>query len=79
MEIIIEELMPNLLPFLGAQLIGSVMSAVYQSSGLAILGLGNLREPQLGTTSTGCRAREPLSGASGGGLPSRSSSCAGLL
>ncbi|TFG70094.1 MAG: ABC transporter permease [Anaerolineales bacterium] len=50
MEIIIEELMPNLLPFLGAQLIGSVMSAVYQSSGLAILGLGNLREPQLGTT-----------------------------
>lgn len=50
LEIIIEELIPNLLPFLGAQLIGSVMSAVYQSSGLAILGLGNLREPQLGTT-----------------------------
>jgi len=50
MEIIIEELIPNLLPFLGAQLVGSVMSAVYSSSGLAILGLGNLREPQLGTT-----------------------------
>jgi peptide/nickel transport system permease protein len=50
MEIIVEELIPNLLPFLGAQLIGSVMSAVYSSSGMAILGLGNLREPQLGTT-----------------------------
>ena len=50
MRIIFEELIPNLLPFLGAQLISAVMSAVYASSGLAILGLGNLREPQLGTT-----------------------------
>ena len=50
MRIIIEELMPNLLPFMGAQLVGAVMGAIYTSSGLAILGLGNLREPQLGTT-----------------------------
>jgi peptide/nickel transport system permease protein len=48
MRIIIEELIPNLLPFLGASLIGAVMGAIYSSAGLAILGLGNLREPQLG-------------------------------
>jgi peptide/nickel transport system permease protein len=50
MRIIIEELMPNLLPFMGAQLVGAVMGAIYSSAGLSILGLGNLREPQLGTT-----------------------------
>jgi peptide/nickel transport system permease protein len=49
MRIIFEELMPNLLPFMGAQLVGAVMTAIYTSAGLAILGLGNLREPQLGT------------------------------
>ena len=48
MRIIIEELIPNLLPYLGANLIGAVMGAIYASAGLAILGLGNLREPQLG-------------------------------
>jgi peptide/nickel transport system permease protein len=50
MRIIFEELMPNLLPFLGAQLVGAVMGAILVSAGLSILGLGNLREPQLGTT-----------------------------
>jgi peptide/nickel transport system permease protein len=50
MRIIFEELMPNLLPFMGAQLVGAVMGAIYSSAGLSILGLGNLREPQLGTT-----------------------------
>ncbi len=49
MRVIFEELMPNLLPFMGAQLVGAVMGAIYQSAGLSILGLGNLREPQLGT------------------------------
>jgi peptide/nickel transport system permease protein len=50
MRIIIEELVPNLLPFMGAQLVSSVMGGIYSSAGLSILGLGNLREPQLGTT-----------------------------
>ena len=30
-------------------MISAVMGAVYSSAGLSILGLGNLREPQLGT------------------------------
>ncbi|MCD6519261.1 MAG: ABC transporter permease [Anaerolineae bacterium] len=50
LEIIFTELMPNLLPFLGASLVGSVTSAVFASLGLEALGLGPMREPTLGMT-----------------------------
>lgn len=50
MGIIFRELIPNLLPFLGASLVGSVTGAIFASMGLAALGLGPLREPTLGVT-----------------------------
>jgi peptide/nickel transport system permease protein len=48
--IIFRELIPNLLPYLGASLVGSVTGAIFASIGLAALGLGTLREPLLGVT-----------------------------
>ena len=39
-EIIVRELMPNLLPYLAATLVGSVSSAILASIGLEVLGLG---------------------------------------
>jgi peptide/nickel transport system permease protein len=50
MEIIFKELMPNMLPFLVASFVGQVMSAIYASFGLEILGLGPAREPTIGMT-----------------------------
>jgi len=50
LRIIFQELMPNLLPFLAASLVGSITGAVFASMGLEALGLGSLREPTLGTT-----------------------------
>ncbi|MBX3000612.1 MAG: ABC transporter permease [Caldilineaceae bacterium] len=50
MGIIFKELIPNLLPYLGASLVGSVTGAIFASMGLAALGLGPLREPTLGVT-----------------------------
>jgi peptide/nickel transport system permease protein len=49
-EIIFKELMPNLLPLLGACLVTTVMGAVFVSLGLEVLGLGPQREPTLGMT-----------------------------
>jgi peptide/nickel transport system permease protein len=48
--IIFRELVPNLLPYLGASLVGSVTGAIFASVGLAGLGLGPLREPTIGVT-----------------------------
>jgi peptide/nickel transport system permease protein len=48
--IIFYELIPNLLPYLGASLVEAVTSAIFASMGLAALGLGPLREPALGVT-----------------------------
>jgi peptide/nickel transport system permease protein len=48
--IIFKELLPNLLPYLGAGLVGAVTGAIFASMGLAALGLGPLREPTLGVT-----------------------------
>lgn len=48
--IIFRELIPNLLPYLGASLVSSVTGAIFASMGLAALGLGPLREPTLGVT-----------------------------
>ncbi len=50
MGIIFRELVPNLLPYLGAALVGAVTAAIFASIGLAALGLGPLREPTLGVT-----------------------------
>jgi peptide/nickel transport system permease protein len=49
-EIIVKELMPNLLPYLGASFVGAVTAAILASIGLEALGLGPLREPTLGMT-----------------------------
>jgi peptide/nickel transport system permease protein len=49
-EIIVRELIPNLLPFLAAGLVGSVSSAVLASIGLEALGLGPMDSPTLGMT-----------------------------
>ena len=48
--IIFRELIPNLLPYLGASLVGAVTGAVFASVGLAALGLGPQRDPTLGMT-----------------------------
>jgi peptide/nickel transport system permease protein len=50
LEIIFKELFPNLLPFMGASLVGSVTGAIFASLGLEQLGLGPMREPTLGMT-----------------------------
>jgi peptide/nickel transport system permease protein len=50
LDIIFRELIPNLLPYLGASLVGAVTAAIFASMGLAALGLGPLRDPTLGVT-----------------------------
>jgi len=50
LEIIFLELMPNLLPYLAASLVGAVASAILASIGLEALGLGPLNSPTLGMT-----------------------------
>jgi peptide/nickel transport system permease protein len=50
LDIIFRELIPNLLPYLGASLVEAVTGAIFASMGLAALGLGPLREPALGVT-----------------------------
>lgn len=50
LEIIFLELMPNLLPYLAASLVGAVSSAVLASIGLEALGLGPVDSPTLGMT-----------------------------
>ena len=49
-EVIVKELLPNLLPYLGASLVGSVSAAVLASIGLEVLGLGPFEAPTLGMT-----------------------------
>ncbi len=50
LEIIFKELMPNLLPYLAASLVGSTASAVLASIGLEVLGLGPIESPTIGMT-----------------------------
>jgi len=50
LSIIFTELMPNLLPYLGASLVAAVSGAVLSSVGLEALGLGSRDEPTLGMT-----------------------------
>ncbi|HEY8446894.1 MAG TPA: ABC transporter permease [Thermomicrobiales bacterium] len=49
-QIIFRELMPNLLPYLGASFVGAVGSAILAAIGLEALGLGPQNEPTLGMT-----------------------------
>lgn len=49
-EIIVKEMIPNLLPYLAAGLVGAVASAVLASIGLEALGLGPMEAPTLGMT-----------------------------
>lgn len=49
-EIIVKELLPNLLPYMAASLVGSVSSAILASIGLEVLGLGSADSPTLGMT-----------------------------
>lgn len=48
--IIFREMIPNLLPYLGASLVGSTTGAIFASVGLSALGLGPQRDPTLGVT-----------------------------
>jgi peptide/nickel transport system permease protein len=50
LQIIFRELLPNLLPYLGASLVGSVTAAIFASIGLEALGLGPIDSPTLGMT-----------------------------
>lgn len=49
-EIIWKELMPNLLPYLGASYVGAVAAAILASIGLEALGLGPQNDPTIGMT-----------------------------
>jgi peptide/nickel transport system permease protein len=49
-EIIFKELLPNLLPYLAASLVGAVAAAILASIGLEALGLGPIDSPTLGMT-----------------------------
>ena len=49
-EIIIKELMPNLLPYLGASFVGAVSAGMLAAIGLEVLGLGPFEAPTLGMT-----------------------------
>ncbi len=49
-EIIFKEMMPNLLPYLGATLVNAVSNAILASIGLEVLGLGPIDSPTLGMT-----------------------------
>ncbi len=48
--IILKELLPNLLPYLAASLVGSISAAVLASVGLEVLGLGPMDSPTIGMT-----------------------------
>ena len=48
--IIVKELVPNLLPYIMASLVGSVSAAILASIGLDVLGLGVFEAPTLGMT-----------------------------
>ncbi len=49
-RIIFLELMPNLLPYLAATLVGAVSAAILASIGLEVIGLGPIESPTLGMT-----------------------------
>ncbi len=50
LKIIIGELLPNLMPYLAANLVGAISGAILASVGLSTLGLGPMTRPSLGLT-----------------------------
>jgi peptide/nickel transport system permease protein len=50
MQIVVGELLPNLMPYLAASLVGAVSGAILASVGLSTLGLGPMTSPSLGLT-----------------------------
>jgi len=50
LKIIIGELLPNLAPYLAANLVGAISGAILASVGLSTLGLGPMTRPSLGLT-----------------------------
>jgi len=50
LRIILGELLPNLLPYLAANLVGAISGAILASVGLSTLGLGPMTRPSLGLT-----------------------------
>jgi len=50
LKIIVQELLPNLMPYLAANLVGAVSGAILASVGLSTLGLGPMTTPSLGLT-----------------------------
>ena len=49
-DIMFKEMMPNMLPYLAASLVGNVSAAILAATSLEALGLGPTRIPTLGTT-----------------------------
>jgi peptide/nickel transport system permease protein len=49
-QIIVQEMMPNLLPYLATSFVGAVAAAILASIGLEALGLGPQNDPTLGMT-----------------------------
>jgi len=50
LTIIVKEILPNLLPYLAASLVGSISAAVLASVGLEVLGLGAMESNTIGMT-----------------------------
>src|SRR5262245_34470187 len=49
-KILMRELLPNLMPFVAASLVGTIAAAILASIGLSALGLGPQNDPSLGLT-----------------------------
>jgi peptide/nickel transport system permease protein len=49
-DIMFKEMLPNLLPYLAASLVGNISGAILAATSLEALGLGPTREPTLGMT-----------------------------
>jgi peptide/nickel transport system permease protein len=49
-DIMFKEMLPNMLPYIAASLVGNVSAAILAATSLEALGLGPTRIPTLGTT-----------------------------
>jgi peptide/nickel transport system permease protein len=49
-EVVFQEILPNLLPYIVASLVGSISAGVLASVGLEVLGLGSFDNPTIGMT-----------------------------
>ncbi|MEZ4674770.1 MAG: ABC transporter permease subunit [Caldilineaceae bacterium] len=67
MEIIFQDILPNLIPYIAATLVLSVSSGILAAIGLEVLGLGPSHLPSLGMLIFWAQFYMPSSAASGGG------------